>query len=160
MLVTSARGGRANVMTMSSHMMVDFVPPTVACVISDRDFTFDILRETREYVINIPTVELAKKVVACGNTSGRVLDKFKKFRLTPLPATRVAAPLIFRNADASLECKVLDASMVDKYCLVRPRGGESLDRPRKEKPCAPFTIAAAAFSWLREAFIKLPSKMK
>src|SRR5271165_6375290 len=64
-LVTSARGGRANVMTMSWHMMVDFEPPTVACVISNRNFTFDILRETRECVINIPTVELAKTVVAC-----------------------------------------------------------------------------------------------
>jgi len=50
------------------------------------------------------------------NTSGRVLDKFKKFRLTPLPAARVAAPLI-SECYASLECKVIDASMVDKYCL-------------------------------------------
>ena len=60
-LVTTARNGKPNVMTMSWHMMVDFEPPVVACVISNRDFTFGILKETKECVINIPTVELAKK---------------------------------------------------------------------------------------------------
>jgi len=115
-LVSSARGGKANVMTMSWHMMVDFEPPLVACIISNRNFTFDILQETRECVINIPAVELAKKVVACGNFSGREVDKFKKFRLTPVPASCVAAPLIF-ECFANLECKVADASLLDKYCL-------------------------------------------
>ncbi len=115
-LVSSARGGKPNVMTVSWHMMIDFEPPLVACVISNRSFTFDILRETQECVINIPTVELAKKVVACGNVSGRNVDKFKKFRLTPLPAASVSAPLI-SECFANLECKVFDATMMDKYCL-------------------------------------------
>jgi flavin reductase (DIM6/NTAB) family NADH-FMN oxidoreductase RutF len=70
-LVSTMRGGRANIMTMSWHMMVDFEPPILACVMSNRDYSFDALKKTRECVINIPTVELAKKVVACGNTSGR-----------------------------------------------------------------------------------------
>jgi flavin reductase (DIM6/NTAB) family NADH-FMN oxidoreductase RutF len=39
-LVTTARSGKANVMTMSWHMMVDFEPAIVACVISNRDYTF------------------------------------------------------------------------------------------------------------------------
>jgi len=86
-MLTSARGERANVMTMSWHTMVDFEPPVVACVISNRDYTFGIVKETRECAINIPTVELAKKVVGCGNTSGREVDKFKRFRLTALPAS-------------------------------------------------------------------------
>ena len=115
-LLTSARGGSANVMTMSWHMMVDFEPPLVACVVSNRGYTFGILRDTKECVINIPTVELAKKVVGCGNASGREIDKFKKFRLTPEAAARVSAPLI-SECYANLECKVVDASMADKYNL-------------------------------------------
>src|SRR5208337_4347300 len=84
-LVTTSRGGRANVMTMSWHMMVDFEPPTIACVISNRDFTFDILRETRECVINIPTVELAKQVVGCRNTSRRLPAQLTNDRPAPFP---------------------------------------------------------------------------
>lgn len=64
-MVTTARKGRANIMTMSWHTMMDFEPPLVGCVISNRNYTFDILQATGECVINIPTVALAKKAVAC-----------------------------------------------------------------------------------------------
>jgi flavin reductase (DIM6/NTAB) family NADH-FMN oxidoreductase RutF len=113
-MVTTADGRRPNIMTMSWHMMVDFEPPIVACVISNRDYTFNILKKTKECVINIPTVELAKKVVACGNTSGRKIDKFKKFGLTPSAATCVQAPLI-DECYANLECRVIDTKLVTQY---------------------------------------------
>ena len=66
-LVTTCRAGRANLMPMSWHTMMEFVPPLVGCVISDQNYTFEVLRATGECVLNVPTVELAKKVVACGN---------------------------------------------------------------------------------------------
>ena len=46
-LVTTARKGRANVMTMSWHMMVEFEPPLIACIVSDADYSFAALRETK-----------------------------------------------------------------------------------------------------------------
>jgi len=117
-LVSTMQNGHANIMTMSWHMMVDFEPPLVACVMSNRDYSFAALKKTRECVINIPTVELAKKVVACGNTSGRELggdmDKFEKFGLTPVPASSVRAPLI-AECYANLECKVIDTKLVTQY---------------------------------------------
>ena len=112
-LLTTVRQSRTNVMAMSWHTMMDFEPPIIGCVVSDRDFTFNTLKSTKECVINIPMVEIAKQVVACGNTSGRNLDKFKAFRLTPSPASRVHAPLI-KECYASLECKVIDASMATR----------------------------------------------
>ena len=115
-LVTTAFKGRTDIMTMSWHTMIDFVPPLLGCVISDRNFTFDILKTTGECVINIPTVELAKKVVECGNTSGRTVDKFKKFHLTPAEASRVKAPMV-DECYANLECKVVDARMAAQYNL-------------------------------------------
>jgi flavin reductase (DIM6/NTAB) family NADH-FMN oxidoreductase RutF len=60
-MVTTAGKGRTNIMTMSWHTMLDFEPPIVGCVISNRNYSFDILKATRECVINIPTVELAEK---------------------------------------------------------------------------------------------------
>src|SRR5665811_1308577 len=93
-LLTTARKGAANVMTMSWHTMMEFVPPLVGCVVSNRDFSFDALKATRQCVLNIPTAELAAKVVGCGNTSGRRVDKFTAFGLTREPASLVGAPLI------------------------------------------------------------------
>jgi flavin reductase (DIM6/NTAB) family NADH-FMN oxidoreductase RutF len=113
-LVTTARGARANIMAMSWHTMMEFEPPLVGCVVSNRNYTFDILRATRECVLNVPTVELAKQVVGCGNASGRRVDKFRAFGLTAAPAARVAAPLI-EECYANLECRVVDARLVAKY---------------------------------------------
>lgn len=115
-LVTTAGKRGANVMTQSWHTMLEFEPPTVACVVSNRNYSFDVLKKTRECVINIPTVELAEKVVACGNSSGRDSDKFAAFGLTPLAASRVRPPLI-AECYANLECKVIDTREVNRYCL-------------------------------------------
>ena len=113
-LVTTSRAGRPNVMPMSWHLMLEFEPPLVGCVISNRNYSFATLKATKECVINIPTVELAKKVVACGNLSGGQADKFLALGLTPMPAQCVQAPLI-AECYASLECKVVDGKFVAKY---------------------------------------------
>jgi flavin reductase (DIM6/NTAB) family NADH-FMN oxidoreductase RutF len=113
-LVTTARKGRANIMPMSWHTMMEFEPPLVGCVLSNRNYSFETLRKTKECVINIPTVELAKTVVACGNVSGRRVDKFAAFGLTPVAAACVQAPLI-AECYASLECQVRDGKLVARY---------------------------------------------
>jgi flavin reductase (DIM6/NTAB) family NADH-FMN oxidoreductase RutF len=115
-LLTTAAEGRANVMTMSWHMMVEFEAPLVACVVSEANYSFAALRETGECVIAIPERNLAAKVVAVGNCSGRDTDKFAKFGLTPLPAERVAPPLI-AECFVNLECRVADTQLVRKYNL-------------------------------------------
>lgn len=113
-LVTTARKGRTNIMTMSWHTMMEFEPPLVGCVISGHNASFDALKATRECVINIPTLALAKQVVGIGNCSGRSVDKFAKFGLTPVAAAQVAAPLI-DECYASLECRVADTRLVNRY---------------------------------------------
>jgi flavin reductase (DIM6/NTAB) family NADH-FMN oxidoreductase RutF len=115
-MVTTARQGRQNIMAMSWHTMLEFVPPLVGCVVSNRNYSFGLLKAAKECVINIPTVQIAEKVVGCGNTSGANIDKFKTFCLTPVPASRVGAPLI-EECFANLECRVVDTRMVAKYCL-------------------------------------------
>lgn len=115
LLATSNRG-RANVMTMSWHMMVDFEPPLVACVVSDRNYSFAALRKTGECVIAIPARSLAHKVVAIGNCSGRNCDKFRTFQLTLIAAEKVRPPLI-ADCFANLECRVVDTRLVNAYGL-------------------------------------------
>ncbi|MGA2897342.1 MAG: flavin reductase family protein [Acidobacteriaceae bacterium] len=115
-LLTTARKGRANVMAMSWHMMVEFEPPLVACVVSNADYSFAALRATKECVIAIPALELALKVVAIGNCSGRDVEKFERFGLTPVPAERVGPPLV-AECFVNLECKVANTRLVNKYNL-------------------------------------------
>jgi flavin reductase (DIM6/NTAB) family NADH-FMN oxidoreductase RutF len=115
-LLTTASKGRPNVMAMSWHMMIEFEPPLIGCVVSEGDHSFRALRTTRECVINIPTVDLAAAVVGCGNTSGRDVDKFAGFGLTPTKASRVKPPLI-AECYASLECRVVDTRLVPRYDL-------------------------------------------
>ncbi len=115
-MVTTSHKGKQNVMPMSWHTMMEFEPPLVGLIISDANYSFRLLKATKECVISIPTVEIVKKVVACGNIHGEKVNKFEKFGLTPRPASKVKAPLI-EECYANLECRVFDARMVAKYCF-------------------------------------------
>ena len=115
-LLTTTSKGRANIMTMSWHTMVEFEPPLVACVVSNANHSFAALQATKECVIAIPALELARKVVAIGNCSGRDVDKFKRFGLTPVRSERVASPLV-AECFANLECKVVDTRLVNRFNL-------------------------------------------
>lgn len=115
-LLTTAARGRANVMAMSWHMMVEFTPPLIACIVSSADFSFRALRTTKECVIAIPAVALAEKVVAVGNCSGEEVDKFSTVGLTAVPAALVQAPLV-AECFANLECRVVETRLVNRFNL-------------------------------------------
>lgn len=157
-MVTTARKGLVNIMTMSWHTMMEFEPPIVGCVISNRNHTFGILKATRECVINIPTVELAAKVVGCGNTSGRSVDKFQVFSLTATPASCVSAPLI-GECYVNLECSVVDTRMVAKYNFFVLEVLKAWIDPLRKDPRTIHHRGRGAFMVAGET-IRLPSKMK
>jgi flavin reductase (DIM6/NTAB) family NADH-FMN oxidoreductase RutF len=113
-LVSSAWKGERNIMTMGWHMMMEFVPSLVGCLISSGNHSYELIRRSKECVINIPTLELAPVVAKIGNCSGASVDKFAKFKLTAVPAEQVRAPLI-AECYASLECKLVDGRLRDKY---------------------------------------------
>jgi flavin reductase (DIM6/NTAB) family NADH-FMN oxidoreductase RutF len=108
--------GRANLMPQSWHTMLEFEPPLVGCVVSNRNHSFGPLRTTRECTLNIPDASIAEQVARCGNCSGRRIDKFRRFGLTPVPAMSVRPPLV-DECFACLECRVVDTRMVAAYGL-------------------------------------------
>ena len=77
MLVSSAWQGKFNIMTMGWHMMMQFTPALFGCYIWDGNHSFEMLRRSRECVINVPTSDLVDEVVGIGNCSGVDIDKFK-----------------------------------------------------------------------------------
>ncbi len=157
-LVTTAHRGRLDAMAMSWHTMMEFEPPLVGCVISNRDYTFGVLKSTKECVIAIPTVEIAKKVVACGNTSGRKTDKFTRFGLTALPASRVKAPLV-AECYANLECRVVDARLAQKYNFFVLRVLKAWIDPARKRVRTIHHMGRGVFM-VAGRTIRLPSRMK
>ena len=157
-LLTTASRGRSNIMTMSWHTMMEFEPPLVGCVISNRGYSFGLLKATKECVINIPTIETAEKVVGCGNASGEKIDKFEKFSLTPKSASQVEAPLI-EECYANLECRAADTRMVNAYCFFVLEVVKAWIDPAVKNPRTLHHLGKGNFMVAGER-IKLKSRMK
>lgn len=157
-LVSTSYKHQANIMTMSWHTMMDFEPPIIGCVISNRNYSFNALKKTKECVINIPTVELVKQVVACGNTTGKKINKFNAFHLTPTSSSHVEPPLI-AECYVNLECKIIDMKMVTKYNFFIFEVLKAWISPSIKHPSTIHHMGKGEFM-IAGKIIKLPSKMK
>jgi len=115
-LVSSTWEGKTNIMTMGWHMMLGFSPALFGCYIWEGNHSFEMLRRSKECVINLPTTALVDAVVGIGNCSGDAIDKFEKFGLTPVAGEQVKAPLI-EECYANFECRLADASQIPRYGL-------------------------------------------
>jgi flavin reductase (DIM6/NTAB) family NADH-FMN oxidoreductase RutF len=115
-LVSSAWKNQQNIMTMGWHMIMEFEPSLIGCYIWNANHSFNMIRKSKECVINVPTVDIAAKVVSIGNCSGRDFNKFEKFNLTPMPGKIVSAPLI-KECFANFECRLIDSTLINKYSL-------------------------------------------
>ena len=129
-LVTTHDGKKANIMTISWTMVMDFTP-VFAITTGEWNYSFAALRKTRECVIAIPGVDLLDKVVGIGTCSGADTDKFAKFKLMPVQARLVRPPLI-KECLANIECKVID--IVKKHNIVVLKAVAAyVDTERKER---------------------------
>jgi len=97
--------GRPNIITLAWAMPTSINPPLVAVSIAPRRHSHLLIEKTREFVINIPTIDILKETLFCGRRSGKDYDKFKETSLTPLPARKVKPPII-KECVAHLECKL------------------------------------------------------
>ena len=100
--------GKTNIITMAWSMPTSFTPPLVAISVAPGRYSHRLILETKEFVVNIPTMEIIKETLFCGRRSGKKYEKFKETKLTPLPAKKVKPPII-KECVAHLECKVKDS---------------------------------------------------
>ncbi|MEN8116837.1 MAG: flavin reductase family protein [Bacteroidota bacterium] len=96
-----------NIITIAWTGTINSDPPM--CYISVRPgrHSYDIIKRTGEYVINLTTEKLARATDWCGCRSGRKYNKWKEMNLTPAPAKIVKAPII-EESPVNIECKVKD----------------------------------------------------
>ncbi len=105
-LVTTQMGeGEPNIITIAWTGIMNSVPPTVYIGVQPIRYSHGKIKESGEYVINIPSVEQAKSVDYCGMVSGRDVNKFEETGLTAVPSTHVKPPLI-KECPVNIECKV------------------------------------------------------
>ncbi|MFQ6080045.1 MAG: flavin reductase family protein [Candidatus Bathyarchaeia archaeon] len=99
------RAGKANIITLAWSMPTSIRPPMLAVSISPKRYSHQLIRETGEFAVNIPSMDIVKETLLCGRITGREYDKFKEARLTPLPSKMIQPPII-KECVAHLECKL------------------------------------------------------
>lgn len=106
-LVTTKSGERRDVMTAAWTGIVNTKPPKTYISVRKSRLTHEILTESRTFVINLTTEELAFAADFCGVRSGRDVDKFEKCALSTTPATKIDG-LLLERSPVSVECRVTD----------------------------------------------------
>lgn len=86
-------------------MLTSLDPPLIAISIHPERHSHILIEETKEFVVNVPTMQILKETLFCGRTSGKDHDKFRETGLTPLPSRKVQPPVI-KECVAHLECKL------------------------------------------------------
>lgn len=98
-------GEKPNIITIAWAGTVCTNPPMVSISVRPERYSYSILRDTKEFVLNLTTRELAKATDYCGVRSGRDVDKYREMHLTPLQSQQIQAPGI-AESPVNIECKV------------------------------------------------------
>ncbi len=98
---------KSNIITVAWTGIINTVPAKTYVSIRKSRCSYDIIKNSGEFVINLPTKALAKKVDYCGIYTGKKVDKFKKCDFTEEKSNTVSAPAI-KECPLSLECRVTD----------------------------------------------------
>ena len=117
-LVTAGTMERANVMTISWQTPVHTADPClVLLVMGHTRYTYELIRQNNELVVNVPGEGLLEQTHLVGTISGRKIDKFRESGLTPVQANLVQPPLIAECA-GHLECQLADTFTVRTHDLL------------------------------------------
>jgi len=95
-----------NIITIGMVHIFSFSPPLVGIGVAPKRYSFNLLKQSKEYVINVPTRNLLAQVSFCGEKSGRNYDKFEKTGLTKQPSSVLKTPSI-QECPLNVECKVV-----------------------------------------------------
>ena len=110
------RNGRPNVATLAWITTVSGDPPLVSIAVGRTRYTHECISRNKEFVLNLPTMDILKEIQLAGSISGRDADKFEKAGLTPAESIAVKAPGV-KECAAHLECKVVDKKEAGDHTL-------------------------------------------
>ncbi len=105
-LVSVEHEGKKNIISIGMFAFFSGKPTLVGVGIAPSRYSFELVRKSGEYVVNVVDEKLMEAVRICGEKSGREVDKFELAKLTPVRGVEVKAPLI-KESPVSIECKVV-----------------------------------------------------
>ena len=104
-LVTCGTVDNPNVFTVAWTGILNTQPPVTYISVRPERYSYELIKQSGEFVINLPTGQLVRAVDYCGVKSGRNTDKFKEMNLTAEPATKISTPIL-AESPVNIECKV------------------------------------------------------
>jgi len=107
-IVTASARGRDDAMTAAWHSSISFRPPIYGVAVTSKRFTYQLIRESREFGINFVPLGKASLAAAIGGTSGEQIDKFERFNIEKEKSLKTTAPIL-KEAYAAYECRLMDS---------------------------------------------------
>lgn len=117
-MVSCAREGeKPNIITLAWAGTVCTNPPMVSISIRPSRYSYDIIKETGEFVINLTTKDLVRATDYCGVRSGRDVDKFQEMKLTPVPCKEMKLAPAIGESPVNIECRVSEIKELGSHHL-------------------------------------------
>jgi flavin reductase (DIM6/NTAB) family NADH-FMN oxidoreductase RutF len=110
------KNGRPNVATLAWITSISAEPPLFCIAVGRSRYTHQCITGSKEFVLNLPTMDILKKVQLAGTLSGRDEDKFEKCSLTPVESIALKTPCV-KECAAHIECKVVDTKEAGDHTL-------------------------------------------
>ena len=105
MVSMADKNGKSNIITLAWVGTVCTNPPMVSISVRPERYSYDMIRKTGEFIINLTTKDLVFETDYCGVVSGRDVDKWEKCKLTKVPGSEVNVPYV-KESPVAIECKV------------------------------------------------------
>ncbi|MBE6885970.1 MAG: flavin reductase family protein [Ruminococcaceae bacterium] len=106
-LISCSHGGKDNLITVAWTGILNSNPPKTYISLRPERFSYELIKESGEFVINLPSAHLVRSIDFCGVKSGRTVDKFAACRLTREPASQLSCPMV-AESPVSIECRVTE----------------------------------------------------
>ena len=117
MVSVADKEGNHNIITIAWAGTICTNPPMISISVRPERYSYHMIEETGDFVVNLTTEELAYATDYCGVKSGREVDKFKELHLTAEKADHVQAPLI-KECPVNIECKVVKKEELGSHHMV------------------------------------------
>ncbi len=115
-LIACGDGNEQNIITLAWVGVVNSSPPMVSISVRPNRHSYDMIRKTGEFTVNIALAEQVDVVDGCGTISGRNLEKFEHFNLTAAAGTLSYAPMI-RECPISMECELKHSLELESHTV-------------------------------------------
>ncbi len=117
MVSCADREGRKNIITVAWTGTICSEPAMVSISVRPERYSYDMIRKTKEFVINLTTKDLTYATDWCGVKSGRDVDKFKEMKLTAAKGNQLLYAPIIVESPVNIECKVIETAELGSHTM-------------------------------------------